>query len=88
MASAFFICDLNFIAYIFVLVNVFTLISFFTIFIDHNFNFITDMEIKSDYDEQKHEYKITIKQLLNDGKTPYHMPYKIGLVNESGEELP
>jgi len=44
------------------------------------------LEIKSDYDEQKHEYKITIKQLLNDGKTPYHMPYKIGLVNESGED--
>ena len=45
------------------------------------------LEIKSSFDEGKGEFRIFIRQLLESNELPFHMPYRIGLVDESGCDL-
>ena len=45
------------------------------------------LEIKSSFDEGKGEFRIFIRQLLESNELPFHMPYRIGLVDESGSDL-
>jgi len=45
------------------------------------------LEIKSSYEESEGEFHIYIRQLLESNELPFHMPYRIGLVDESGSDL-
>ncbi len=47
-----------------------------------------NIEVCGIYDESKCEYRLSVEQKLSEGqKTPYHFPYKIGLLGKDGRDI-